>query len=108
MGYNRALLLSIYNYHKTKQASVARQYLHEIIQRHEFKDLVRIDGIEIAFEAYVLWCETENLAVADSHILISLGSGFLTLVGEVSRVDVTPDCIVPSCSVRSRQIGIRN
>ena len=91
MGYNRALLLSIYNYHRTRQASIARQYLHEIIQRHEFKDLARIGDVEIAFEAYVLWCETENLAVADSHILIRFGSGFLTLVGEVSRVDVTAE-----------------
>ena len=90
-GYNRALLLSIFNYHKTGQAIVARQYLRDIVQRHQFKDLTRIDEIEVAFEAYVGWCERENLAVADSHVLIRFDSGYLTLVGEVSRVDVTRD-----------------
>jgi hypothetical protein len=90
-GYNRALLLSIYKYHKAKQTTVARQYLRDIIQRRQFKDLARIDEIEVGFESYVRWCETENVAVADSHILIRFGSGYLTLIGEVSRVDVTSD-----------------
>jgi len=90
-GYNRALLLSIYNYHRTKQTTVARQYLRDIIQRAQFKDLTRVDEIELAFESYVRWCETENVAVADSHILIRFGSGYLTLVSEISRVDVTSD-----------------
>lgn len=90
-GYNRALLLSIYRYHKTRQTTVARQYLRDIIQRKQFKDVERVDEIEVAFEAYVRWCETENIAVADSHVLIGLGSGYLNLVGEVSRVDVTRD-----------------
>lgn len=90
-GYNRALLLSIYNYHKTKQPTVARQYLRDIIQRKQFKDLTRIDEIEVAFESYVRWCQTENVAIADSHILIRFDAGYLTLVGEVVRVDVTSD-----------------
>lgn len=91
MGYHRALLLSIYRYHKTKQTTVARQYLHDIIQRHQFKNITRIDEIEVAFESYVKWCETQNIAVADSRVRIGLGSGYLTLAGEVHRVDVTPE-----------------
>src|SRR5690349_5153833 len=91
MGYHRALLLSIYRYHKTNQTTVARQYLHDIIQRHQFKNVARIDEIEVAFESYAKWCENENLAVADSRVRIGLGSGYLTLAGEVHRVDVTPE-----------------
>jgi hypothetical protein len=91
IGYNRALLLSIYNFHKTKQASVARQYLSDLIQAQEFKDLGRIDEIELAFESYVTWCDTENVAVADSRVLVRLDFGYISLVGEVSRVDVTQD-----------------
>jgi hypothetical protein len=91
MGYRRALLLSIYRYHKTKQTIVARQYLRDIIQRHQFKNMARIDEIEVAFESYVKWCASENIAVADSQVRIGLGSGSLTLIGEVHRVDVTPE-----------------
>jgi hypothetical protein len=61
MGYRRALLLSIYRYHKTKQTIVARQYLRDIIQRHQFKNITRVDEIEVAFESYVKWCESETL-----------------------------------------------
>jgi hypothetical protein len=91
IGYNRALLLSIYNFHKTKQPSVARQYLSDLIQAQGFKDLGRIEEIELAFESYIHWCETENVAVADSRVLVRLDAGYLSLVGEVSRVDVMPD-----------------
>jgi hypothetical protein len=90
-GYNRALLLSIYNFHKTNQAGVARKYLRDIIQRHKFKDFSRIHEIEARLDAYIDWCDAENIAVADSHVLIRLDSGQLSLVGEVSRVDVMPD-----------------
>jgi hypothetical protein len=91
IGYNRALLFGIYNFHKTKQATIARQYLSDLIQSRGFKDLARIEEIELAFESYVHWCEAENVAVADSRVLVRLDSGYLSLVGEVSRVDVAPD-----------------
>lgn len=91
IGYNRVLLLSIYNFHKTKQASVARQYLMDLIQTQEFKDPDRIDEIELSFEAYVRWCDTESVAVADSRVRVKLETEYLSLVGEVSRVDVTAD-----------------
>jgi hypothetical protein len=92
MGYNRALLLSIYHFHKTGQALSARRYIQAMIKKHSFRNAARIDEIELGLDSYLRWCKSESLIVADSRVRINFGSGFLRLTGEISRVDVTPDC----------------
>ncbi len=89
MGYERALRLSLFHYHKTS-ADEARSYLEQIVKRHDFKNVVRVSEIEASLESYISWAESERLKVADTQVKISLPTGFLELRGQISRVDVTP------------------
>ncbi len=89
MGYNRATLLSIYHFHKSQSAASARDHLQSLIDRHGFKDPLRVEGIELSLESYMSWVEANQVAVADTRVRLAVDSGFLTLVGEISRVDVT-------------------
>jgi hypothetical protein len=88
MGYDRALLLSIFHYHKTS-AIEARNYLSAIIQRHNFNNASRVMRIEADLEEYIRWGVAQNLRTAAVQMKIQLLSGFLELRGEVARLDVT-------------------
>lgn len=88
MGYERALRLAIFHYHKTS-ATDAREYLDRIVKKHNFKNAVRVTEIENNLESYIQWAESESLKVADTQIKITLPVGFLELRGQVSRIDVT-------------------
>jgi hypothetical protein len=88
MGYERALRLTIFHYHKTS-ATDAREYLDRIVKKHNFKNAARVTEIENNLESYIQWAESESLKVADTQIKITLPLGFLELRGQVSRIDVT-------------------
>jgi len=88
MGYERALRLAIFHYHKTS-ADEARRHIEQIVKKHNFKNATRVNEIETRLESYVDWAESERLKVADTQVKITLPVGFLELRGLVSRVDVT-------------------
>jgi len=90
LGYDRALLLSIFQFHKTS-ANDARQHLSNTITRHNFKDSNRVAAIEDRLESYMAWATSHNIKVAEVQAKVRLDGGFLELRGEISRVDVTPD-----------------
>jgi len=89
IGYDRVLLLSIYRFHKTNSPVDARRYLAGAIKRHNFQDATRLDAIQLKLESYLTWVKSSSVRVADSKVRLSLESGFVTLVGEISRLDVT-------------------
>jgi hypothetical protein len=89
MGYERALRLSIYHYHRTS-ADDARSYLAKMIRRHDFKNPKKVTEIEEGLEAYIMWANSEHIKAAGVQVHIGFSLGFLELRGEVGRVDVTP------------------
>ncbi len=89
MGYERALRLSTYHYHRTS-AGKARAYLTELIKKHDFKNAKKVGDLEDDLESYILWANSDKVKSAGVQVRISLPLGFLELRGEVSRVDVTP------------------
>jgi hypothetical protein len=88
MGYERVLRLSVFHFHKTT-AEAARDYLTDMIKKHQLKNTTRVSEIENGLEAYIKWTISERLKVAGTHVRISLALGFLELRGEIGRVDVT-------------------
>lgn len=88
-GYDRALQLTIYHYHRTS-AQEARAYLASIISEQEFKNATKVSQIENGLESYIIWAHTENLRPAAVKPNISFACGFLELRGELGRIDVTP------------------
>jgi hypothetical protein len=82
-------MLIIYHFHKTNSVADARKYLASAIKPQNFKDHHRIERIELKLEPYLKWVGASAVSVADSRIRINLNSGFVTLMGEISRLDVT-------------------
>jgi hypothetical protein len=88
MGYERVLRLSIFHFHHTSSVA-ARDYLAQMIRRHNLKNVTRIAEIEIGLDRYITWATQERLKVADTKVIIAYELGFLELRGELGRVDVT-------------------
>jgi hypothetical protein len=88
MGYERVLRLSIHHFHKSS-GSAARDYITEMIRKHNLRNVRRINEIEISLDRYAMWCTAEALKVADTKVNIAHQLGFLELRGEIGRVDVT-------------------
>ena len=91
MGYQRALRLAIFHYHRNSaSAPQARAYLASMISRHNFRNATKVGQIENELESYISWASTENLRTAGVQVRIGFECGFLELSGEIGRVDVTP------------------
>ncbi len=89
-GYAQALLLAIHRFHNDGPAA-ARQHLNNLIDLHLTNE-TRIEEIQDDLESYMHWINRTGTIIADSKIRIALDiGGFLTLSGEVSRLDVTAD-----------------
>ncbi len=88
MGYERALRLSIFHFHKTS-APVARDYMAQMVRKHNLKNIGRISEIETSLDRYVQWALDQRLKVADTKVNIAHQLGFLELRGEIGRVDLT-------------------
>lgn len=88
MGYERVLRLSIFHFHKSS-GPAARDYMAEMIRKHNLRNVSRINEIEITLDRYVRWATKERLKVADTKVNIAHQMGFLELRGEIGRVDVT-------------------
>jgi hypothetical protein len=89
MGYDRVLRLSITRFHKSSRPSDARQYLAEMIRKHNLTNVDRIREIETNLDRYIKWATTQRLKVADTKLNIAYQVGSIELRGEVGRVDVT-------------------
>jgi hypothetical protein len=88
MGYERVLRLSIHHFHKSSSAA-ARDYMAEMIRKHNLRNVSRVNEIEISLDRYIRWSIAEALKVADTKVNIGHQLGFLELRGEIGRVDVT-------------------
>jgi hypothetical protein len=88
MGYERVLRLSIRHFHKSSSPA-ARDYMAEMIRKHNLRNVSKINEIEISLDRYVRWATGERLKVADTKVNIGYQMGFLELRGEIGRVDVT-------------------
>jgi hypothetical protein len=88
MGYERVLRLSIGRFHKSS-SSAARDYMAEMIRKHNLRNVSKINEIEISLDRYVKWATGEGLKVADTKVNLTYQMGFLELRGEIGRVDVT-------------------
>jgi hypothetical protein len=88
MGYDRVLRLSIFQFHQTS-ARTARNYMTQMIRKHNFRNAQRVHQIEASFERYLAWASAEGPRVADTSVNIACEIGFLELRGQISRIDVT-------------------
>jgi hypothetical protein len=89
VGYDRVLLLAIYRFHKTNSEVDATKYLMAAIKRQDFKDQIRVGAVEKKFEAYLKWIKASSVSVADSRVRMSFDCGFVRLMGEIARLDIT-------------------
>ncbi len=90
MSYRRALLSSIYEFHKQGSAPQARRYLREKINKYDFKDSSKVKTITHSLNAYIAWANKSSLINIDYRVRIKLDvGGLLELRGEVGRVDMT-------------------
>lgn len=89
MGYDQAVRLAIYHFHKTGLPDEARRYLVDLFARSRLSNTVRLDTSEANLDAYLQW-HSESGAITADHkvrILLDLG-GYLQLSGEVARIDI--------------------
>ncbi len=92
LGYERALRLAIQRYHRENSADRARQHLRDLIGRHKFQNTERVDEILLSLDSYITWCVDSATITADSGVRLGLNpQGYLTLVGEIPRLDITTD-----------------
>jgi len=88
MGYERALRLSVFHFHKSN-AGEARRYLDRLIRKHKLSNAKRVSQIETDLDRYFAWAAKEALRVADTNVNLAFQLGFLELRGKVGRIDIT-------------------
>jgi hypothetical protein len=96
MTYDRALRLSIHNFHKTQDSKAAQEYLGTIIEKQQRKNKFlnqdRVNGIHNSLNSYIKWFRSnETVVVSSDFVLRDLGGDYFTLGGKISRLDVIKD-----------------
>jgi hypothetical protein len=91
-GYNQVLVLGIYRFHRTGSASQARSYLQDLLTRHSarLRTTAKAQDVLGRFDSYRQWMAGSQTAVAEHRVRLNAQmGGFLSIGGEISRVDVT-------------------
>jgi hypothetical protein len=68
MGYERALRLTLFHYHKTS-ADEARRYLEQMVKKHNFKNEARVSQIGLTWRS-VSGSAPTNFAGSTSRLLM--------------------------------------
>jgi hypothetical protein len=91
LGYAQVLQLAVHKYHKDG-ATAARQHLTALVARAQLRDSIRVDLTTASLDSYIDWYTGSGTITVDDRVRLFLDiQGYLSLAGEVSRVDITPE-----------------
>jgi hypothetical protein len=86
LGYNGAVKLAIYSFHKTGDRIYARAHLRDLLDR--FSNVALKSSAEAALESYLIWYDRQQPVVAGYRVRLQFPvTDEVVLGGEVSRVD---------------------